>query len=213
MRAVREVTRCARCRGARGYEVQRACGALGRGSQELRFGGRWALKILRSGEDKNANSLGKSSGPTRALVWSVHAKRFQDLICWQLSRELRNTVFRLTKTPKLARDFDLCDQLRSATRSATGNIAEGFPCASRIERARFLEIAIRSIAETEDRLIEAVDNEYITDAEAAPAMLPRKARFDRNKGLPCLAARLKTDRCTSAPRAPSYLTHLGTPRT
>jgi four helix bundle protein len=63
----------------------------------------------------------------------------------------------LTKTPKLARDFDLCDQLRSATRSATGNIAEGFPCQSRIERARFLEIAIRSIAETEDRLIEAVD--------------------------------------------------------
>ena len=99
----------------------------------------------------------------------MYAKRFQELICWQLARELRRTVFKLTKTPKLSRDFDLCDQLRRATRSATGNIAEGFPCPTKIERARFLAIAIRSISETEDRLIEAVDNEYISEPEAARA--------------------------------------------
>ena len=125
---------------------------------------------MRSGKYEIDNLLGKPRGLRHALVSRMQAKRFQDLICWQLSRELRKTVFRLTKTPKLARDFDLCDQLRRAARSATGNIAEGFPCGSRIERARFFEIAIRSIAETEDRLIEAVDNEYITDAEAAGAL-------------------------------------------
>jgi four helix bundle protein len=67
-------------------------------------------------------------------------------------------------------DGDLCDQLRRAARSATGNIAEGFPCTSDIECARFFEIAIRSLNEVEDRLIEAVDSDYLTEAEAAKAL-------------------------------------------
>jgi four helix bundle protein len=98
------------------------------------------------------------------------AKRFQDLICWQLSRELRKTVAALIKKPKLAADADLCGQLRRAARSATGNIAEGFPCVSNAEFARFLEIAIRSLTETEDRLIEAHDEQLLTSDEVAPAL-------------------------------------------
>src|SRR5262245_33890010 len=97
------------------------------------------------------------------------AKRFQDLICWQLSRELRRNVRRLIKKPPLAGDFDLCDQLRRATRSATGNIAEGFRCPSHAEFARFLDIAARSLSETEDRLIEAVDEELLSEQDAALA--------------------------------------------
>jgi four helix bundle protein len=98
------------------------------------------------------------------------ARKFQELDCWQLARELRTTVSQLLQTPKLKRDFDLCDQLRRSTRSATGNIAEGFPCTSNIECARFFEFAIRSLCEAEDRLIEAVDQGYLTKEEVAPAL-------------------------------------------
>jgi len=98
------------------------------------------------------------------------AKNFRELICWQLSRELRKTVNGLIKKQPLAADFDLCGQLRRATRSATGNIAEGFPCVSHAEFARYLGIAARSLSETEDRLIEALDERLLTEEEAAPAL-------------------------------------------
>ena len=55
---------------------------------------------------------------------------FQDLICYQLARELRRTGRELIRKSPLSRDFDLCDQMRRAARSATGNIAEGFTCRS-----------------------------------------------------------------------------------
>ena len=97
------------------------------------------------------------------------AKRFQDLIAWQLARELRKTIAGLTQKPSMAVDSDLCGQLRRAARSATGNIAEGFPCPSHTEFARFLDIAARSLREIEDRLTEATDSDYLTEAEAANA--------------------------------------------
>ena len=97
------------------------------------------------------------------------ARRFQDLICYQLARELRKTILRLIKTPKLSRDFELCDQMRRAARSATGNIAEGFRRPSHAEFARFLDIASGSLGELEERLIEALDDELISESEAATA--------------------------------------------
>jgi four helix bundle protein len=97
------------------------------------------------------------------------ARRFQDLICYQLARELRRTIARLIKTRPLANDFDLCNQMRRAARSATGNIAEGFKCRSNTEFARFLDISARSMGEIEDRLIETRDSELLTEEQAAPA--------------------------------------------
>ena len=96
------------------------------------------------------------------------AKRFQDLIAWQLGRELRKFVTTAIRQPPLSRDAALCDQLRQAARSVTGNVAEGFPCPSHAEFARFLDMAARSVREIEDRLIEAVDGELLTEAAAAP---------------------------------------------
>jgi four helix bundle protein len=97
------------------------------------------------------------------------ARRFQDLVCYQLARDLRRTVLQLIETKPLAQDFDLCNQLRRAARSATGNIAEGFPCPSHAEFARFLDISARSLREIEDRLIEARDSGLLTEEQAAPA--------------------------------------------
>jgi four helix bundle protein len=97
-------------------------------------------------------------------------RRFQDLVCYQLARELRQAVAGLIETPKLAADRELCDQLRRAARSVTGNIAEGFPCPSHAEFARFLDIAARSLREIEDRLLEAVERGLVSEPDAAPAM-------------------------------------------
>ena len=90
-------------------------------------------------------------------------------MAWQLARELRKHIGTLIKLPALRQDRDLCLQLQRAARSTTGNIAEGFPCPSHIEFARFLDIAARSLRETEDRLTEAVDANYLNAAEAEPA--------------------------------------------
>jgi four helix bundle protein len=86
------------------------------------------------------------------------AKKFQDLICWQLARELRVVIAQLVVKPPLSRDAALCDQFKRAARSVTGNIAEGFPCPSNAEFARFLDIARRSLSEIEDRLTETLDS-------------------------------------------------------
>ena len=97
-------------------------------------------------------------------------RRFQDLVCYQLARELRQAVSALLETSLLARDRELCDQLRRAARSVTGNIAEGFPCPSHAEFARFLDMAARSLREIEDRLLEAIERGLVSDAQATPAL-------------------------------------------
>jgi four helix bundle protein len=93
------------------------------------------------------------------------ARRFQDLICWQLARELRKVIATLVTKPALARDAELCGQFKRAARSVTGNIAEGFPCPSNAEFARFLDIARRSLNEIEDRLTESLDAALLTPEE------------------------------------------------
>jgi four helix bundle protein len=101
------------------------------------------------------------------------AKRFQDIVAWQLARELRRTLARLVVKPSVRRDLGFCTQVRKAARSVTANIAEGFPC-THAEFARFLDISARSLREIEDRLIEAVGDRMLTVAEAEPALLLKK---------------------------------------
>jgi len=97
------------------------------------------------------------------------ARRFQDLVCWQLARELRKVIAALVTKPALARDAALCDQFKRAARTVTGNIAEGFPCPSNAEFARFLDIARRSLSEIEDRLTETLDAALLSEAEVEKA--------------------------------------------
>jgi four helix bundle protein len=95
------------------------------------------------------------------------ARRFQDLICYQLANQLRTRIADLAESTGIARDRDLADQLRRAARSVTGNIAEGFPSRSHAEFARFLTISKRSLCEIEDRVIEAAERRLVSDQQAA----------------------------------------------
>jgi four helix bundle protein len=98
------------------------------------------------------------------------AKHFSDLICWQLARALQMQVFKLTAKPTFDRDFKLRDQLRSAASSARSEIAEGFGRTTHRDFALFLNRSCTSVNEVENRLGEAVDNGYISQAEIATAL-------------------------------------------
>src|SRR5215831_21419495 len=75
------------------------------------------------------------------------AKRYEDLVCWQLADELEKLVIALTETGPVTRDFKFRDQIRDSSSSATRNMAEGFGRFRPREHANFLRIAKASLME------------------------------------------------------------------
>jgi len=90
-------------------------------------------------------------------------KRFEDLHAWQEARLLNRSIYELTAVGPFTKDFELRSQIRRASVSAMTNIAEGFDCESKIEFARFLGIARRSVVEVQSLLYTAFDVGYISE--------------------------------------------------
>jgi four helix bundle protein len=88
-------------------------------------------------------------------------ERFEDIEAWQLARELTQKVYRLTKKPRLSKDYGLKQQMQEAAGSAMHNIAEGFDSETNAEFIRFLRYAKRSCTEVQSELYVALDEEYI----------------------------------------------------
>ena len=95
------------------------------------------------------------------------AKRYQDLIVWQLADQIRVHVFKLTARARFARDFRLHSQTEDAVNSVCRNIAEGFGCKHK-EFARFLEISRRSLNELGDSFRTAQLKRYVTPHDYEP---------------------------------------------
>lgn len=95
------------------------------------------------------------------------ARDFTELVAWQLSDELRRFVLAIIARPAVARDFKFCDQCKDAARSAPSNIAEGFGRYRHKDFARFLRIAVGSLKETRDHMIDGHQSGYITAEELA----------------------------------------------
>ncbi len=93
------------------------------------------------------------------------AKCYQELVCWQLARDLRVRVRAITEYPAAARDFDFCDDIRRSARSSPSNIAEGYRRRRPRQFAQFLNVALASIDETENHLGEALEARYIAPTE------------------------------------------------
>ena len=93
------------------------------------------------------------------------AKRFEDFDAWKLAEELKEAIFRFTSKPPGSRDFNYCDQIRDSARSAPRNIAEGFgryyPSAS----LPFYYIALGSLNESFNHLIDGRKREYLSEEE------------------------------------------------
>ena len=80
------------------------------------------------------------------------AKRFEDLMVWQLADRLRREVHALSARQHVRRDVRFCDQLRDSASGIPRNIAEGFGHYRHAEFARYLFIARGSLMELRDHL-------------------------------------------------------------
>ena len=91
------------------------------------------------------------------------ARDYRDLLCWQLSEELKCEVLAFTATPPALQDYKFCDQIRDSSAGAPRTIAEGFGRYRPAEFARFLEYARSSLMETQNHLVDARDRKLLSD--------------------------------------------------
>lgn len=87
--------------------------------------------------------------------------RFEDLMCWQKSRELAKIIYQVTIIAPLSKDYRLVDQLRSAAVPIMSNIAEGLSRYHTREFIRFLDIAQSSASEVKSLLYVVQDQQYL----------------------------------------------------
>ena len=99
------------------------------------------------------------------LAKSMAVRRYQDLVCWQLSMKVKREVYAITDREVAKKDVKVCDQIRDSGRSAPRSIAEGFGRYRPAEFAHYLEIARGSLMETDNHLRDALDCRYVTKEE------------------------------------------------
>jgi four helix bundle protein len=87
---------------------------------------------------------------------------FRRLRVWQEAAELAITVYRQTRALPQEEKFGLRSQIRSAAISVSSNIAEGAGRGGGREMARFLRVAMGSLAELDSQMEVAVRLGLIT---------------------------------------------------
>ena len=92
-------------------------------------------------------------------------KKFEELPCWQKTRELCQAVSKLINKARFQKDSNLNGQIWKASGSTTDNIAEGFDDGSPREFIRFLGYSQRSCGEVQSQLYRALDCGYINNSE------------------------------------------------
>jgi four helix bundle protein len=96
----------------------------------------------------------------RALTrLTIH--RFEDIESWKHARQLTVEIYTATRGREFRRDFGLSDQIRRASVSIMGNIAEGFGRKGKREFPRYLTLAQASVLEVQSHLYVALDLEYV----------------------------------------------------
>ena len=98
---------------------------------------------------------------------NVKIERFEDIESWQAARKLTSSIYTLTQSSSLGKDFGLRDQLQRAAVSIMANIAEGFDSRSDKEFVRFLSYAYRSATEVQSHLYVIRDQEYLDEESFA----------------------------------------------
>jgi len=107
------------------------------------------------------------------------AKSFEELRIWQEARVLVVDVYSVFgKGTPAQRDLEFRTQAQAAVLSAMSNIAEGFERKTRVEFARFLDIAKASAGELRSLLYVAEDLGYL-NSENAEALRNKTATLSR----------------------------------
>lgn len=91
--------------------------------------------------------------------------KFEDLIIWQLGRELAKEVYELTKADIWKEDWEFRSQIRNSSGSVSDNIAEGFEREGNNEFIQFLSISKGSCGECRSQIYRAFDRSYIDKAK------------------------------------------------
>ncbi|MEB2782442.1 four helix bundle protein [Algoriphagus sp. C2-6-M1] len=92
------------------------------------------------------------------------SETFENLKCWQLAYELKKSIKKeVVCTFPSSEKYELRSQLVRVARSATANIAEGWGRFHYLDSNKFYYNSRGSISEVLDHLIEARDEEYISD--------------------------------------------------
>jgi four helix bundle protein len=89
--------------------------------------------------------------------------RFEKLDAWRDSHALALQLGKLSRTFPRDELYDLSAQLRRAARSVSANLAEGVGSQTPATFLRHTGIALGSLAETDNHVILAKDEDYITD--------------------------------------------------
>lgn len=88
---------------------------------------------------------------------------FEELEVWKECRIFKNMVKDIVKTFPDFEKFRLTDQLIRSSRSVNSNIAEGYGRFNYIDNVRFCRVARGSLNESLNHLIDALDENYITE--------------------------------------------------
>lgn len=107
--------------------------------------------------------------------------QFEDLICWQSSRELVRLVFLSCEKAPLSTDFGTQNQFRRAAISVMNNIAEGFGRFNKKDFINFLNYSQSSSNEIISLTYCLEDIEYLSAEEALE--IRKKALETRNQTL------------------------------
>jgi four helix bundle protein len=92
-------------------------------------------------------------------------KDISEIAAWRLSREVKLKVDAILERPEVRRRFHFCDQLSDAARSAPANIAEGFGRFGNKQFANYARIAKASLVEVLNHVVDARDQNLISDSE------------------------------------------------
>jgi four helix bundle protein len=107
------------------------------------------------------NLPGNQLGTISALATCMAtAQRFEELVAWQLSEQLKEEIIQLIQRPRVARDAGFCDDIRRSARSTPANISEGFGWYEPKPNARHVSIAKASLEETKNHILEGFKRDH-----------------------------------------------------
>ena len=90
---------------------------------------------------------------------------FEKLEVWQKAIDFADDVYRITKSFPADERFGLTNQMRRAAVSISSNIAEGTSRSSRVDYARFVEIATGSLFEVVSQSFIAQRQGFLSDED------------------------------------------------
>ena len=88
---------------------------------------------------------------------------FEELEVWKQAKEIRKKFIIIVKSFPHSEVYNLADQIRRASRSATSNIAEGYGRFHHQENIQFCRQSRGSLYELIDHLTSAFDEGYINE--------------------------------------------------